>query len=177
MRPAIQEMFPCSTTNTSSGYKLMGIVPNFLARRPHVAELDLAGIVVDSNGTEFRAGDKVFGCSNIGTLAQYVTFPSSSLALAPPNVSAVEAAGLGVVIVTAYQALVKDLKIESGQTVFINGGSSGVGLSAIQIAKSMGCRVVATASGKNKALLLGLGVDEVFFSCGCFWHLSNSTSS
>jgi NADPH:quinone reductase-like Zn-dependent oxidoreductase len=62
---------------------------------------------------------------------------------------------------TAYQALVNNFHIESGQTVFINGGSSGVGLAAIQIAKSMGCKVVATASAKNKDLLLGLGVDEV----------------
>jgi len=44
--------------------------------------------------------------------------------------------------------------------VFINGGSSGVGMSAVQIAKFMGCKVVATASAKNKELLLSLGVDE-----------------
>ncbi|KAJ7672629.1 hypothetical protein B0H17DRAFT_179667 [Mycena rosella] len=145
------------------GYKLMGAIPNFLAGRPHVAEQDLAGIIVEPNGSDFSAGDKVFGSSaspKLGTLAEYVTLPSSSLVLVPPNVSAVEAAGLGIVVATAYQALVIKLKIEAGQTVFINGGSSGVGLSAIQIAKSLGCRVVATASGKNKDLLLSLGIDE-----------------
>jgi len=78
----------------------------------------------------------------------------------PPGVSAVEAAGLAIVNVTAYYALVKTLHIESGQTVFINGGSSAVGLASIQLAKFMGCKVVATASAKNKELLLGLGVDE-----------------
>ncbi|KAJ7504525.1 hypothetical protein B0H11DRAFT_1982774 [Mycena galericulata] len=144
------------------GYKLMATLPNFMSGRPHVAERDVAGIIIDANGTEFSVGDKVFGTATLklGALAEYTALPSSSLALAPTNVSAVEAAGLGVVIATAYQALVTKLKIESGQTVFINGGSSGVGMSGIQIAKSFGCKVVATASAKNKDLLLGLGVDE-----------------
>jgi hypothetical protein len=44
-----------------SGWKLMKVLPNFIARRPHVAEHDLAGIIVDSNGTHFNNGDGVFG--------------------------------------------------------------------------------------------------------------------
>ncbi|KAJ7201371.1 NAD(P)-binding protein [Mycena pura] len=144
------------------GYKLLGFLPNFLAGRPHVMEQDVAGVIVDPNGSEFSTGDKVFGVSGSttnGTLAQYVVLPAARLATMPPNISAVEAAGLATVIVTANQAL-RDLHVESGQTVFVNGGSSAVGLSAIQIAKSMGCKVVATASGRNKDLLLGSGVDE-----------------
>ncbi|KAJ7504506.1 hypothetical protein B0H11DRAFT_1852923 [Mycena galericulata] len=144
------------------GYKFMTTVPNFIVRRPHPAERDVAGIVVDANGSEFNVGDKIFGTASArhGALAQYAVLPSSSLALAPANVSAVEAAGLGIVVATAYQGLVTKLKIQSGQTVFINGGSTVVGMSGIQIAKSLGCKVVATASAKNKELLLGLGVDE-----------------
>ncbi|KAF7356744.1 Quinone oxidoreductase [Mycena venus] len=145
-------------------YKLLRSLPNFIARRPHVVGMELAGIVVDANGSsEFSVGDKVFGTSTwpkVGVLAQYVVLPTSLLAKTPPNISAVEAAGVAIVTLTAHQALVRDLRIESGQTVFINGGSSGVGMAAIQIAKSMGCKVVATASAKNKELLLGLGVDE-----------------
>ncbi|KAJ7155554.1 hypothetical protein C8R43DRAFT_884867 [Mycena crocata] len=145
------------------GYKMMAAIPNFMAGRPHIVEQDVAGIIVDPDDSDFSAGDKVFGSSSnpkVGTLSEYVVLPSTSVVHIPPNVSAVEAAGLGIVVATAYQALVTRLKIESGQTVFINGGSSGVGLSAIQIAKSLGCKVVATASGKNKDLLLSLGVDE-----------------
>ncbi|KAJ7464292.1 NAD(P)-binding protein [Mycena galericulata] len=143
-------------------YKMMAALPNFVAGRPNVPERELAGIVVTPNGSEFVDGDKVFGTtgtSNIGTLSEYVVLPSASLVLQPPNVTSVEAAGLAIVFLTATQALA-DLKLTSGQTVFINGGSSGVGLAAIQIAKSMGCKVVATASGRNEDLLLGLGVDE-----------------
>ncbi|KAJ6493701.1 hypothetical protein C8R47DRAFT_1119437 [Mycena vitilis] len=143
-------------------YKFLRSIPSFLLGRPHVIAMELAGIVTDPNGSEFQAGDKVFGASptpKVGTLAQYAVLPSSSLAIRP-DVSAVEAAGLTIVNATAYQAVVETLHVESGQTVFINGGSSAVGLAAIQIAKSIGCKVVATASAKNKDLLLGLGVDE-----------------
>ncbi|KAJ7917231.1 hypothetical protein B0H13DRAFT_1995714 [Mycena leptocephala] len=142
-------------------YKMMAGLPNFAAGRPHVVERDLAGVIVNPNGTEFVVGDKVFGTttSKIGTMAEYVVMPSSSLVLQPPNVTPVEAAGLGIVVLTAHQAL-KNLKVKAGDTVFINGGSSAVGLSAIQIAKSMGCTVVATASARNKETLLRLGVDE-----------------
>ncbi|KAJ7266880.1 hypothetical protein B0H12DRAFT_1045844, partial [Mycena haematopus] len=140
-------------------YKMMAGLPNFVARRPHIVqELDLAGIVVDANSSEFSNGDLVFGVK-YGAMAEYVVVPAASLALQPPNVTPVEAAGFPVVLLTAKQAIT-DLKVQEGQTVFINGGSSSVGLSAIQIAKSMGCKVVATASARNEELLLSLGVDE-----------------
>ncbi|KAJ7754363.1 NAD(P)-binding protein [Mycena maculata] len=139
-------------------YKMNIGLPNFVAKRPHVIERDMAGIVVNPNGTEFVAGDLVFG-SNAGAMSEYMVIPSRSLVLQPPNVTPLEAAGLAIVTLTANQAL-KDLQVKAGQTVFINGGSSAVGLSAIQIAKSLGCNVVATASARNKDVLLNLGVDE-----------------
>lgn len=143
----------------------MGAVPNFMARRPHLAELEMAGIVVDANGTDFNVGDKVFGADpKKGALAEYIQISSQNIDRVPstsPAMSAVEASGLALVGLTAHHALVTHIKAEAGQTVFINGGSSSVGLSAIQIAKSLGCKVVATASGKNKDKLLALGVDEV----------------
>ncbi|KAJ6603228.1 hypothetical protein DFH09DRAFT_899208 [Mycena vulgaris] len=145
-------------------YKMMGGLPNFVAGRPLIVpERDLAGTVVSPNGTEFAAGDLVFGTTpamNHGTMAEYVVLPAASLVALPPGVSPVEAAGLSVVALTVREALVAILKIQPGQTVFINGGSSAVGSSAIQIAKSMGCKVVATASARNKDFLLSLGVDE-----------------
>jgi hypothetical protein len=44
-----------------SGYKLLGILPNFLARRPLVPEHDFAGVIADGNSTGFKSGDSVFG--------------------------------------------------------------------------------------------------------------------
>ena len=43
------------------GYKMMGLMPNFIARRPHVAEHDFAGVVVDANGTALQNGQEVYG--------------------------------------------------------------------------------------------------------------------
>ena len=146
----------------------MAMFPNFMARRPHVAEHDLAGVIVNANGTQFAAGDHVFGLipfevtqkSGQGALAQYAIVPSTFLVPQPTNITSVEAAGLAVVGLTAYQGL-RDAKLESGQTIFINGGSSGVGAFAIQIAKAKGYRVVASASSGNEALVRSLGADEV----------------
>jgi NADPH:quinone reductase-like Zn-dependent oxidoreductase len=57
--------------------------------------------------------------------------------------------------------VVEIAKLESGQTVFVNGGSSCIGAMAIQIAKARGVRVVACASGRNEELVRNLGADEV----------------
>ena len=78
-----------------------------------------------------------------------------------------EAAGLPTVALTAYQALFDLGQLEPGQRVFINGGSTSVGIFAIQFAKSIGCHVTVTASGKNEKFVKDIGADEVGVqSCG-----------
>lgn len=44
----------------------MGLLPNFIVKRPHVAENDFAGVVVDANGTEFENGQEVYGLVSVG---------------------------------------------------------------------------------------------------------------
>lgn len=142
-------------------------VPNSIAKR--VAESDLAGEIVDANDTEFQVGDQVFGIIHPfqalshgqGSLTTYAVAEATNLVHRPSNVTAVEAAGLSVTGLTAYQALFNAAKLESGQTIFINGGSTTVGAYAIQMAKSRGCHVVASASGKNEEYVRQLGADEV----------------
>jgi len=63
--------------------------------------------------------------------------------------------------ITAYGSLVDLGKIEEGQSVFINGGTTGVGTLAIQIAKAKGCKVTVSTSGKNVKKVKELGADEV----------------
>jgi NADPH:quinone reductase-like Zn-dependent oxidoreductase len=155
----------------------MAAVPDFIAGRPHIAEHELAGTIIDANGTQFTVGDSVFGIippqltlkSRQGALAQYIAVPSTLLISRPQSITPVEAAGLAVAGLTAYQGL-ESAKLESGQTVFINGGSSGVGSFAIQIAKARGCRVVVSASEKNEGFVRSLGADEV----GCGFYLLQS---
>ncbi|KAI0340529.1 NAD(P)-binding protein [Trametopsis cervina] len=150
------------------GYKLMGLLPNFIAKRPHVAEHDLAGIVVDANGSGFQNGQEVYGMiapplkfsSAQGTLSEYTKLPAECLLLKPEGLKPTEAAGLAYAGLTAYQALFKTLALQEGQSVFINGGSTTVGMYAIQMAKARGCVVTATGSTPKQELLKSLGVDH-----------------
>jgi NADPH:quinone reductase-like Zn-dependent oxidoreductase len=164
----------------------MKSMPNLFAKRPHVAENDFSGVVVDSNGTHFSSGDNVYGWIPVsksthyhvlkfnstlpsglqfetrqGALAEYICVPADYFVIRPSNITPVQAAGINLAGLTSYQALIHIGKLETGQTVFINGGSSAVGAFAIQIAKAKGARVVATASGKNEAFARKMGADEV----------------
>ena len=72
-----------------------------------------------------------------------------------------EAASIPLVGLTAWQALVVKAKLKSGQKVFIQAGSGGVGTFAIQLAKQLGATVATTTSTANVALVKGLGADVV----------------
>lgn len=98
-----------------------------------------------------------------GALAQYVHIPSSYITKKPSNVSFQEASGLALAGMTAYGMVIDTAKLESGQTVFINGGSTSVGRYAIEIAKAVGCRVVASCSTSSMERVKGYGADEVCF--------------
>lgn len=100
----------------------MIFLPNFLAKRPSIAESDIAGTVVDPNDTSFKVGDKVWGfISGGGALAQYVTATEDQIALRPENLT-LEAAGLGCVGLTAQQTVFKVAEAQPGQSVFVAGG-------------------------------------------------------
>lgn len=96
-----------------------------------------------------------------GALAQYTKVLASDVVPRPKNVTPTQAAGFGIAGLTAYQALEDIAKLEEGQSVFINGGSTAVGSFAIQLAKAKGAKVAASASGKNEQYVRGLGADEV----------------
>jgi NADPH:quinone reductase-like Zn-dependent oxidoreductase len=80
-------------------------------------------------------------------------------ALKPATLSFAEAAGVPSVALTAWQALVDKADVQPGQTVLIQGGSGGVGMFAIPIAKIRGAKVFATASTANQDFLKQLGAD------------------
>lgn len=146
----------------------MRLVPNSFFKR--IAENDFAGEVVDPNGeARFKVGDQVFGTipmpeslrTGQGSLAQYAYVPAKSTTHRPEGISPNEASGITIVALTAYSALYQMGKLEAGQRVFINGGTTSVGMYAVQFAKTLGCTVYASASGKNKEFLENLGVDTV----------------
>ena len=160
----------------------MVLLPNSFLKRN--AELEFSGEVVDADpSTGFTPGDKVAGAvlpdSHItkcrGALAQYIAVNPEEIIKRPDFLTPNEASGIIGVGMTAYQALfeVAKLRQEPGQSVFINGGSTSVGMYAIQIAKSYGIKVVASASGRNAKLVeeLGAEVPTSGFHHHCGWLL------
>ncbi|TRM64734.1 hypothetical protein BD626DRAFT_567608 [Schizophyllum amplum] len=159
------------------GYKVMGLLPDFIAKRPLPAEHDFAGTVVDANGTKFKEGDAVWGFVEVGlsfkfrqgALCEYLRIPTTHIVPRPANIPPTGAAGMALAGQTAYQVLFRhgtlarrpDGTLEPGQSIFVNGGSSSVGAYAIQIAKAKGAaHIVASASTQNEEMVRALGADE-----------------
>ncbi|MEX2317386.1 MAG: NADPH:quinone reductase [Pirellulales bacterium] len=126
--------------------------------RPFVVGSDLAG-VVESAGVDakkYRPGDRVWGSSHAplgrqGTFAEYAAVDECWLYPTPNGVSDEAAAACGVTGITAHIGLVRDAQVRSGESLFVNGGTGGVGSMVVQMAKLLGARVVTTAGSDEKA--------------------------
>jgi NADPH:quinone reductase-like Zn-dependent oxidoreductase len=131
---------------------------------PFILGHDLAGTVtaVGSQVRSFKVGDVVFARprdGRIGTYAEAIAVHQDDVALKPANLSVAEAAGVPLVALTAWQALVEVGKVKPGQKVFIQAGSGGVGTIAIQLAKHLGATVATTCGASSIDLVKGLGAD------------------
>src|SRR5438552_14145605 len=129
---------------------------------PLIPGYEIAGVVekTGANVTKLKVGDAVYGYPTFGGgWADYVSVKEWEVARKPKSLNFVEAAVVPMGALTAWQALVDIAKLQPGQTILIHGGSGGVGSFAIQIAKALGARVIATASTANQDLLKRLGAD------------------
>jgi NADPH:quinone reductase-like Zn-dependent oxidoreductase len=137
---------------------------------PMTVGWDLSGVVEEAGRgvTRFAPGDEVFGMPwfprQAGAYADYVTAPSRQLARKPARASHLEAGGLPLAGLTAWQVLVDTAHIEPGQRVLVTAAGGGVGHLAVQIAKARGAHVIATASRGKHEFVRGLGADEVLDS-------------
>lgn len=133
---------------------------------PRIPGYDVAGIVVDTESeSSFAVGDRVIAFldhSRGGALADYAVCAVSVAAKIPDNMTMEEAAAIPLAGTTALQSLRDHGKIKSGQSVLINGASGGVGMFAVQIAKSYGCHVDAIASSQNREFCMSLGADHFY---------------
>ena len=102
----------------------------------------------------------MFRKTDQGALAQYARVPADALVIRPANVTPVHASGLTLAGLTAYDIICKTAKVGSGQSVFVNGGSTAVGAFAIQLAKIRGAKVVASASASKESFVREMGADE-----------------
>jgi NADPH:quinone reductase-like Zn-dependent oxidoreductase len=132
-------------------------------RKPKETRLgvDFAGTIeaVGKNVTQFKPGDDVFGGGD-GAFAEYVC-ARRAVALKPAKVTFEQAASLPIAAITALQGLRDKAKVQSGQSVLINGASGGVGTFAVQIAKSFGAEVTGVCSTRNLEMVRSLGADHV----------------
>jgi NADPH2:quinone reductase len=120
---------------------------------PFVVGCDLAGEVaaVGPGVERFAVGDRVWGSNQgvlgrQGTCAEFAAVDERWLYSTPAGVADRDAAAAALVGITAHLGLVTHAQARPGETVFVNGGSGGVGSMVVQIAARLGCRVVATAS-------------------------------
>ena len=136
---------------------------------PTILGCDGAGIVekVGSAVTRFKEGDKVFFYNGgigdeQGCYAEYATVHEEYCATAPANVGLQDVAGLPLVLITAWEALIERANLQPGQTILIHGGTGGVGHIAVQLAKHLGARVAVTVSDdKKEGLAQGLEADKI----------------
>jgi NADPH:quinone reductase-like Zn-dependent oxidoreductase len=136
-----------------------------LDRSGAILGYDIAGVVekTGASAKKFKGGDAVYSYLSVqrgGGYAEFAIAKESETALKPKNINFEEAAAVPLAATTAWQALVDSAKLEKGQTVLIHGGSGGVGSFAIPIAKSLGAKVIATASTEHQSTLKQLGVDQ-----------------
>lgn len=125
--------------------------------------MECAGIVTSVGDTVsgLAVGDRVVAFAP-GAFASHVVAPAFAVGRLPEGISFEAAATLPVAFLTAWYSLVHCARLGRDETVLIHGGAGGVGLAALQIAKHLGARVVATAGSEEKrALLRSLGADLV----------------
>ena len=130
---------------------------------PFIPGNDVAGTVetLGTGAARFTPGQAVYGNVMGGAYAEYVALPAEKLVSKPESLSFEEAASVPVGALTARYALVDLADVRAGQTVLIHGGAGGVGLFAVQMARAMGARVIATASAGNLDFVRSLGAETV----------------
>lgn len=134
---------------------------------PYVVGCDLAGTVesVGEGVSRFAAGDRVWGSNQSlfgrqGTFAEYAAVGEEWLYPTPEAMTDEAAAAGALVGITAHLGLFLNAGLTEGETVFVNGGTGGVGTAVIQLAKSVGANVIATVgSDEKKTLCENIGAD------------------
>jgi len=140
--------------------------PDARDRTPIIPSHELSGVVTDvgPDVTDVTVGDEVYGLipfARDGAAAEYVSVPADLLAGKPATIDHDATASIPLSALTAWQALVVHAGLQAGQHVLIHGAAGGVGSFAVQIAADLGAHVTATARGRYRAFVRGLGAAEV----------------
>ena len=157
-----------SVTRTDAGLRSAEIIISRfftgIVRPKHpVLGMEFSGTVegIGAAVSEFAPGDEVFGIVPSGAHAEFLTVRESGpVALKPPNVSWVEAAGVCDGASLALPCL-EAAGLQAGQEILIYGASGSVGTAGVQLAREIGARVTAVCSTRNVELVASLAPDEV----------------
>lgn len=119
---------------------------------PYTCGTDVAGEVeaVGEGVEAFSPGDRVWGRASTGAYAEKGLLPAGSTGKLPDSMSSAEGAALPIPLLTAWNALVVKGEAAPGDCVLVQGGAGGVGYLAIQLARTLGCRVFTTVSSREK---------------------------
>ncbi|MEY4730527.1 MAG: hypothetical protein RL020_1685 [Pseudomonadota bacterium] len=129
----------------------------------NIPGLEVAGeiIAVASDVTQWKIGDKVCALVAGGGYAEYCVAPAVQCLPIPKGLSMVEAAALPETFFTVWSNVFDRAKLSAGETFMVQGGSSGIGTTAIQLARALGHRVFATAGSDEKcAACVKLGAES-----------------
>ena len=129
---------------------------------PFVPGSEYAGVVQAVGGgvTHLKVGQAVACLSGTGGFGTHTLAPAALCMPLPPGFPFVDAAAFIMIYATSHHALVDRAQLKAGETVLVLGAAGGVGTAAIQIAKTMGARVIAAASTQDKCdLCKSIGAD------------------
>ncbi len=131
-----------------------------------VPGLEVAGTIVGGDAAAmlaagFKLGDRVCALVAGGGYAQLCAAPASQCLPVPQGLSDIEAACLPETFFTVWSNVFDRARLQPGETLLVQGGTSGIGVTAIQMAKALGCTVIATAGSDEKcAACIALGADH-----------------
>jgi NADPH2:quinone reductase len=119
---------------------------------PDIPGLEIAGTIIETgaNVTRWKTGDKICALVTGGGYAEYCSVPAGQCLPIPGNLSFGEAASLPETFFTVWSNVFDRGKLQRGETLLVHGGSSGIGVAAIQMAKTMGSTVYVTAGTEKK---------------------------
>jgi NADPH2:quinone reductase len=116
--------------------------------------LEIAGIIEEcgSEVSRWRKGDRVCALLSGAGYAEYASVQAGQCLPIPENLSFIEAAGLPETVFTVWHNVFQRAQLKSGETLLVHGGSSGIGITAIQLAVAFGAKVVVTVGSEEKGL-------------------------
>jgi len=138
--------------NRPDVYQRKGNYPPPAWTSQDIPGLEIAGIVeaTGSEGSRWKIGDKVCALVTGGGYAEYVNVPEGQCLRIPGNLSFVEAASLPETFFTVWSNVFDRGQLKPHESILVHGGSSGIGVTAIQMAKALGSTVYVTAGSDEK---------------------------